>query len=94
MFESVKEELSSGKYSLYAQYMSVISLLLLVFMPFLYISHAGLLFIWSIVSWVIAGFITLIEFPIFARCIPADGPVERFFKSTKFYAFRTGSYGM
>lgn len=65
--------------------------LVLVILPFSYLTGSGLLIIWSILSWFIAFLVLVIEFPLFTRCFPEGSNLARFFKSSRYHVFRLGS---
>jgi len=68
-----------------------INFIVLVVLPFDYLGTTGLLFLWSILSWVIALLLLLIEFPFFVRYVPSNSALERFVDWTRHHLFRAGS---
>ena len=72
--------------------MATLTLVPLVVLPFGYLAGGGLLFIWSVLSWCIAFLVLIIEFPLFARCLPEGSAPARLFALTRRYMFRAISY--
>lgn len=64
----------------------------MIFVPFFYIGSVGLLFVWSIMTWIMAALVMLIEFPIMGRFLPESSSLHRATEWTRNLFFRAISY--
>jgi len=89
---TILDELRSGKLHIYAQWTAILAIICLAFFPFFYIISIGLLWIWAIISWVLAAIVIMIELPFLAWCMPDGSSIERLVLSAREPLFRAGAY--
>lgn len=114
----IVEDLKSGHFATYSQWLAFISLVCtlhirladvcdvlthrsflplgppvaMILVPFLYIGTVSLLFVWSIMTWIMAGLVLLIEFPLLSRFLPESSSLHRATEWTRNLFFRAISH--
>ncbi|KAI9193067.1 uncharacterized protein BJ171DRAFT_533890 [Polychytrium aggregatum] len=90
-----KDELKSGKFTIYAQWASLLSIFFLVILGlsnFFSFGALSSLLIFIIIAWVEAAVMIFLEVPILTKCCPAGPRFSAFLGFFESTVFRTGLY--
>lgn len=66
----------------------------MILLPFKYMTGSGLLFIWSLLTWIMAMLVLLLEFPILGRCLPTGSGLIKLGMIMNQSGSRAISYGI
>lgn len=91
MLGALTEEAKSGKCAIYAQWMAVLALVSLVGIPFLVLLSPSL-WIWCVVSWVVAVVVLLLEFPLLSFLYRSGSIADNLMTYTRKPMFRGPAY--